>query len=60
LSRDSDAALSPYTGLTRAHWRAVADRMLTALRPYASPAYSLIDLPGPTSMSGRWCDGTGW
>jgi hypothetical protein len=31
--------------------------MLTALHPYASPAYSLIGLPGPASVSGRWCDG---
>jgi len=31
--------------------------MLAALRPYASPAHSLIDLPGPASVSGRWCDG---
>jgi hypothetical protein len=57
LFRDPDPALSPRTGLTRAHWLAVADSMLTALRPHASPACSLIDLPGPASVSGRWCDG---
>ncbi|MEJ3747621.1 DUF2264 domain-containing protein [Actinomycetes bacterium KLBMP 9797] len=52
-----DRQRSPYTGWTRAHWEAAADRMLAAVRPYASPGHALIDLPGPTSMSGRRSDG---
>jgi hypothetical protein len=52
-----DFQLSPYTGWTRAHWEATADRMLLAVRRYAGPAPALIDLPGPTSRSGRWSDG---
>jgi len=35
----------------------MADRMLFAVRPYASPDHALIDLPGPASRSGRWSDG---
>ena len=31
--------------------------MLLAVRPYASPGNSLIDLPGPASRSGHWSDG---
>lgn len=49
--------MSSYTGLTRADWEAVADRMLLAVRPYASPGHALIDLPGPASRSGRRSDG---
>jgi hypothetical protein len=52
-----DFRLSPYTGWTRAHWEQTADRMLLAVRPYASPGHSLIDLPGPASRSGQWSDG---
>jgi hypothetical protein len=52
-----DRRLSPYTGWTRAHWEAAADRSLAAVRPYASPGHALIDLPGPVSNSGRRSDG---
>ncbi|TXS11041.1 DUF2264 domain-containing protein [Streptomyces sp. adm13(2018)] len=54
--------LSPYTGWTRAHWEAAADRLLLAVRPFASPRYGLIDLPGPRpSWSGARSDGLeGW
>ncbi|MFF8838503.1 DUF2264 domain-containing protein [Streptomyces sp. NPDC015130] len=54
--------LSPYTGWTRAHWETTADRLLTAVRPYASPRGALIDLPGPRpSWSGARSDGLeGW
>jgi hypothetical protein len=48
---------SPYTGWTRAHWEHVADRMLTAVRPYARASHALVDLPGPKSRSGAWSDG---
>lgn len=53
-----DRRTSPYTGWTRAHWEAVADTLLTAVRPYASPGRALINLPGPRpSSSGRRSDG---
>jgi hypothetical protein len=52
-----DRARSPYTGWTRAHWEAAADRTLAAVRPYASPGHALVDLPGPPSISGRRSDG---
>ena len=53
----ADPRLSPYTGWTRAHWEATADRMLLAVRPYASPGNALVSLPGPASRSGAWSDG---
>ena len=52
-----DHDLSPHTGWTRAHWEATADRMLLALRPFASPGRARFDLPGPASRSGRVSDG---
>ncbi|MGW1991798.1 DUF2264 domain-containing protein [Embleya sp. NPDC001921] len=52
-----DRALSPYTGWTRAHWEAVADGLLAAVRPYRSPGGALITLPGRTSWSGERSDG---
>ncbi|MCL2550940.1 MAG: DUF2264 domain-containing protein [Actinomycetia bacterium] len=52
-----DPELSPYTGYTRAHWEAAADRMLAALLPYASPHRAQYRLPGRTSHSGTWSDG---
>ncbi|MBD0710091.1 MULTISPECIES: DUF2264 domain-containing protein [unclassified Streptomyces] len=53
---------SPYTGWTRAHWESAADRLLLAVRPFASPRYGLVDLPGPRpSWSGARSDGLeGW
>ncbi|GAA2785478.1 DUF2264 domain-containing protein [Streptomyces showdoensis] len=49
--------LSPYTGWTRAHWEATADRLLLAVRPHASPRGGLIALPGPRpSWSGPRSD----
>ncbi|MFE2555313.1 DUF2264 domain-containing protein [Streptomyces sp. NPDC059352] len=54
--------LSPYTGWTRTHWEATADRLLLAVRPHASPRGGLIGLPGPRpSWSGTRSDGLeGW
>ncbi|MEV6103704.1 DUF2264 domain-containing protein [Streptomyces sp. NPDC051940] len=49
--------LSPYTGWTRSHWEAVADRLLDALVPYASPGFAQYRLPGRTSGSGVESDG---
>lgn len=48
---------SPYTGWTRQTWEGLADRMLAAVRPYATPGHALINLPGPASRSGRRSDG---
>ena len=52
-----DHELSPHTGWTRAHWEATADRMLLALRPFATPGRARFDLPGPASRAGRISDG---
>ncbi|WP_137993891.1 DUF2264 domain-containing protein [Streptomyces vilmorinianum] len=50
--------LSPFTGWTRAHWEDSADRLLLAVRPYASPRHGRVDLPGPRpSWSGVRSDG---
>ncbi|MFF8276658.1 DUF2264 domain-containing protein [Streptomyces lateritius] len=50
--------LSPFTGWTRAHWEDRADRLLLAVRPYATPRHGLIELPGPRpSWSGVRSDG---
>ena len=54
---DLDFTLSPCTGWTRAHWEHQADRMLEAVRRYATPGQALIHLPGPASASGRHSDG---
>jgi hypothetical protein len=53
----SDPHLSPCTGYTRAHWEATADRVLAALRPYASPHLAQYRLPGRAGHSGAWSDG---
>ncbi|MDQ0711456.1 hypothetical protein QFZ55_000908 [Streptomyces luteogriseus] len=53
----ADPLTSPVTGWTRAHWEAVADRLLDALTPYASPGLAQYRLPGPPSHSGPWSDG---
>ncbi|WP_436960998.1 DUF2264 domain-containing protein [Streptomyces sp. SudanB182_2057] len=53
-----DREVSPYTGYTRAHWEAAADRLLAAVEPYASPDRALYHLPGDhVSSSGRLSDG---
>ncbi|WP_155849020.1 DUF2264 domain-containing protein, partial [Amycolatopsis vancoresmycina] len=52
-----DRRLSPYTGWTREHWTALADRMLAAVVPHRSPGGARIDLPGPASRNGRVSDG---
>jgi hypothetical protein len=53
-----DRALSPHTGWTRAHWEAVADGLLAAVAPYATPGGALYHLPGDRqSWSGVRSDG---
>ena len=54
---EEDRALSPYTGLTRAHWEAAADGLLTHAWRWASPQGARLDLPGPSSRSGVRSDG---
>ncbi|GAA1929392.1 DUF2264 domain-containing protein [Streptantibioticus ferralitis] len=53
----ADATLSPLTGWTRAHWEAVADRLLDGLVPYATPGWAQYRLPGRASCSGDDSDG---
>lgn len=53
-----DRRLSPYTGWGREHWTAVADGLLHATVPYASPRHGLMHLPGGRpSVSGPRSDG---
>ncbi|MGW3243488.1 DUF2264 domain-containing protein [Streptomyces sp. NPDC001070] len=53
-----DRELSPYTGWTRAHWEAVADGLLAAVAPHATPGGALYHLPGDRhSQSGARSDG---
>jgi hypothetical protein len=52
-----DPERSPRTGWTRAHWAALADRMLLAVRPHASPGHARILLPGAEGGYGRDVDG---
>ncbi|WP_406119634.1 DUF2264 domain-containing protein [Streptomyces sp. NBC_00989] len=52
-----DRLLSPHTGWTRAHWEALADAQLTAVRPYSTDRHALLRLPGPASRNGRHSDG---
>ncbi|MFE0462207.1 DUF2264 domain-containing protein [Kitasatospora sp. NPDC058965] len=41
----------------RAHWERTADRMLLAVRPYATAGHALIGLPGTASFNGAHSDG---
>lgn len=41
----------------RAHWERTADRMLLAVRPYATDRHALVRLPGVPSYNGPWSDG---
>ncbi|MDX2605279.1 DUF2264 domain-containing protein [Streptomyces caniscabiei] len=53
----TDSLLSPLTGWTRAHWEALADRLLDGIEPYASPGLAQYRLPGRASHSGALSDG---
>ena len=44
---------SPITGIGRRDWEAVADSLLDALRPFASPNEAEYRLPGPPSVHGE-------
>src|SRR5579859_7296674 len=52
LEVPEDRKLSEYTGWTRAHWTAQADHLLDSLKPFASPSFSRLELPGRPSRSG--------
>ncbi|MEV0383184.1 DUF2264 domain-containing protein [Nonomuraea sp. NPDC050643] len=52
-----DERLSGHTGWTRAHWEAVADRLLESVVPYASEGFAQFRLPGRASRSGPVSDG---
>ncbi|MEW2456836.1 DUF2264 domain-containing protein [Streptomyces albus] len=53
----TDRVRSPRTGWTRAHWEAVADRLLDGCLPYATPGLAQYRLPGRSSWSGVVSDG---
>ncbi|MCS0637749.1 DUF2264 domain-containing protein [Streptomyces sp. LP05-1] len=52
-----DRTRSPLTGWTRDHWEALADRLLDAVVPYATPGFAQYRLPGRTSWAGEVSDG---
>lgn len=52
----STADTSPLTGWDRARWAALADDMLLAVRPFASPRHALILLPGAPGGYGSAVD----
>lgn len=52
-----DRELSPYTGLTRRHWVAVADHLLASAAAYRSPQGARINFPGRPSQQGPATDG---
>ncbi|MEJ3748786.1 DUF2264 domain-containing protein [Actinomycetes bacterium KLBMP 9797] len=53
----TDGLGAPYTGWTRAHWEAVADHLLGAVVPYATPGGAQYRLPGRPSNAGLASDG---
>ncbi|WP_049574087.1 DUF2264 domain-containing protein, partial [Nonomuraea sp. SBT364] len=57
LREYDDRRLSPYTGWTRDHWAALADRLLLAARPYSSASHARITFPGPPGGYGTAVDG---
>jgi len=52
-----DYKTAPYTGWTREHLAALAERMLLAVKPFASPGHARITLPGAEGGYGRAVDG---
>ncbi|MEV7972603.1 DUF2264 domain-containing protein [Cellulomonas sp. NPDC089187] len=53
----TDPRTSPITGWDRARWAALADRMLAAVRPWASSGHGRITLPGVEGGYGHAVDG---
>jgi hypothetical protein len=54
---DPADAHRPRPAWDRSDWTALADRMLAAVRPFASPGHARIALPGPEGGYGRAVDG---
>jgi hypothetical protein len=52
-----DGYLSPFTGWTRAQWEGLADHLLDAVVPYATPGFAQVRLPGRPGVSGVASDG---
>lgn len=52
-----DRGLSPFTGLTRDHWVAVADDLLLSAARFRTPEGARLDLPGRPSQQGIPTDG---
>jgi len=52
-----DYDIAPYTGWTREHLTTLADRMLLAVRPFASASHGRITLPGAEGGYGHAVDG---
>lgn len=55
--RTPDTSPAPAADWGRDDWVALADRMLAAARPYASPGHARITFPGPEGGYGRAVDG---
>ena len=51
-----DRELSPFTGLTRDHWCAYADHLLSSAHRFATDDHANLFLPGATSAYGRRSD----
>ena len=56
-TRHAVPASAPAGSWGRDDWLDLADRMLAAVRPYASPGHALVTLPGPPGGYGRAVDG---
>lgn len=57
LTRPAPSAIAQRPVWTRDAWIALADRMLAAVRPFASAGHARITLPGPEGGYGRAVDG---
>lgn len=55
--RASATATAPVGDWSRSDWTALADRLLAAVRPYASPSHARITLPGTEGGYGHAVDG---
>ncbi|MEV1015142.1 DUF2264 domain-containing protein [Micromonospora sp. NPDC049801] len=55
--RSTPGTASDAATWSRDDWLALADRMLAAVRPFASPGHALVNLPGAEGGYGRAVDG---
>ena len=56
-ARAPEVALAPITGWSRDRWATLADAMLAAVRPFASPGHAQVMLPGGPGGYGAAVDG---